>query len=1128
LWVTAVNSNRWHTRDTQNNTPVDGTFVYNNTRVIYDALPLYSGSPWHRTNATTGPAGPNRVDFEMNFPDDDPLLGSTDFVLNNPGNPDRLTISDLSAVAEQTVYKIFEGLGLPHNHRRFLHFFVNGNQRSTAYERPGNFIFEDSQQPNGDVIAQWFPNDAGGQLFKVEDWFEFNNNGFDISAYNDADLARRTIQLNGEETFVPAPYRYMFRKRSVGVGNSANDYSLIYALIDASSPAENPNSTTLDPDFLATAVDWEAWMRHFAVQRTVGNWDSYGWERGKNDYLYSTAAGFVHMPWDIDYSLGLGRPPNEPLFASNDPRVTAMFNTPAILRAYWRAFLDIVNGPFSNASLDPFIDSRVAALTANNVNIDLNAVASIKSYIADRRAYLQSQLATVAAPFAVDGPLSYETTNNLVVISGTAPVDAKQITLNGVVYPIVWTTATNFTLRVVLGSGTNDIVLGGQDRLGNPINGLTQALSLNYTGPVADPVGALVVSEILYSPSTNGAQFIEIINRSNLNFDLGGWRLDGVGITFPIGSIVTNRQTLVLIQNRAVFRATYGPIPVFAVFGSGLSAASSPIALVRPGVGGNTLIDGVKFEPVAPWAAVAPGESLQLVDTAQDNSRSSNWAVDHSVLATPGAPNSVAATLPPYDPIWLNEIQISRVAGLLDNAGDTNEPWLEIHNSGAVPLSLEGYSLVTNYTNDPAPWQFPAGTVIAPGEHKIIWADGEPGESSGAILHTSFRLQESGQLGLIRFANAEPQITDYLTWNNIGANVGYGGFSDGQSVYRLKLYRPTPGGTNDEPGLRIFINEWMARNTLGIRDPADNALDDWFEIYNGESFTVNLSGLYLTDDTNQPTKFRVPTNGQYRIGPGRHLLVWADNQTNQNTAARADLHAAFQLGSSSGNIAIFAPDAQTPIDIITYGLQSADISEGRFSDGATNRYFMFRTSPRGTNSYTPTYNSPPAFQPLPTQFVGPGQQITITNRAVDPDGNLVLYSFESAVPPGWLINQGGMFRWNVPTNQPTGIYTIVIRATDNGIPPRSAISVMTVVVRIGTIPVGTPGPLIYTVASQNGQATFSFEALPGRVYRVYYSDDLKAGIWTPLGRDFVAANDIASLTDYISGPQRFYRVQLVE
>jgi hypothetical protein len=56
-----------------------------------------------------------------------------------------------------------------------------------------------------------------------------------------------------------------------------------------------------------------------------------------------------------------------------------MFNTPAIVRAYWRAFADLVNGPLSNAALDPFIDTRATALLNNDVNIDLNAVDAIKT-----------------------------------------------------------------------------------------------------------------------------------------------------------------------------------------------------------------------------------------------------------------------------------------------------------------------------------------------------------------------------------------------------------------------------------------------------------------------------------------------------------------------------------------------------------------------------------------------------------------------------------------------------------------------------------------------------------------------------------------------------------------------------
>ena len=1124
LWVSAVNSNRWHTRDTQNNTSMDGTFIYNNSRVIYNAEPLYSGSPWHRTNATTGPAGTNRVDYEMNFPDDDALLGSTDFVLNNPGNPDILTISDQSAVAEQTVYKIFEGLGVVHNHRRYIHFFVNGSQRSKAYERAGNFIFEDSQQPNGDMIAQWFPNDAGGQLFKVEDWFEFSNNGFDIAANNDADLARRTILIDGQPTQVPAPYRFMFRKRSVNIGSSANDFSPIYALIDAASPPENPTNTVIDPDLFGAVADWEAWMRHFAVQRAVGNWDSYGWERGKNDYLYRATTGFVHMPWDIDYSLGLGRQASEPLFASNDPRITAMFNTPAIVRAYWRAFTDLVAGPLSNANLDPFIDARVAALTANNIDIDLTAVASIKTYISDRRAFLLSQLATVNVPFTLNGPMDFNTADNLVFITGTAPVGVKFIRMNGADYPVTWTGATTFLIRVVASSGLNAITVSGFDRFGTAVPGALASVNVTYTGPVVQPVGSLIITELMHSP-TNGGQFIEIVNRSAQNFDLSGWRLDGINFQFALGSIVTNGQTIVLVQNKNAFLAAYGNRPIFATFTSSLLRGGQVLALVRPTAAGDELIDGLRYKNDAPWPQGTNGLSLQLIDATQENSRPPNWAAG---LPTPGATNSVAGAIHPFDPLWLNELQIANLYGFVDEFSE-GDPWIELHNSGALPVTLDGYFLATNFLSNLTEWPFPPGTTIAPGEHLLLWADGQPGQTSGTNLHISFRLDFAGDLALVRLVAGQPQIVDYLTWSRVGANQSYGSTLDGQSVYRDILHRPSPRGTNSEPSPAIFINEWMAANSTGIRDPADMAQDDWFELFNASAQTVDLSGYYLTDTFGQPTKYRVPTNGQYRIAPRGFLLVFADNQIAQNTAARSNLHTNFKLSSSTGFIGLYRPDGLTPVDEISYAQQVDNVSEGRYSEGATNRYsFIVKPTPSSPNSISNIYNSQPIFPPLPNLPALPGQVLTVTIRANDPDGNTLAYSILTA-PPGSQLNQGGLFRWTVPANQAPGDYPVTVRVVDNGVPARSDTASFTFTIPAG--PGGAPidaGPVIYSISSVNGQAVFTINTTVGRTYRILYKDDLNAATWSRLDRDFAAANATASISDYMATPVRFYQIQQLD
>src|SRR5262249_24307331 len=153
-------------------------------------------------------------------------------------------------------------------------------------------------------------------------------------------------------------------------------------------------------------------------------------------------------------------------------------------------------------------------------------------------------------------------------------------------------------------------------------------------------------------------------------------------------------------------------------------------------------------------------------------------------------PNSVASAITPFDPVWLNEIHAeSSTNCVLDNFGEY-DPWLELYNSGSAPISLDGYYLGTtvflseNLTTNLLQWQFPAGTTIAPGEYKLIWTDGQPEQTDGTNIHTGFRLNYRGALALSRIISGQPQVTDYLRWTGLRANLSYGGYRDGQSVYR--------------------------------------------------------------------------------------------------------------------------------------------------------------------------------------------------------------------------------------------------------------------------------------------------------------------------------------------------------
>jgi hypothetical protein len=260
--------------------------------------------------------------------------------------------------------------------------------------------------------------------------------------------------------------------------------------------------------------------------------------------------------------------------------------------------------------------------------------------------------------------------------------------------------------------------------------------------------------------------------------------------------------------------------------------------------------------------------------------------------------------------------------------------------------------------------------------------------------------------------------------------------------------------------------------------------------------------------------------------------VWADGETNQNQIGRADLHASFKLASSAGSIALYGRDGATLIDRVDYGQQVNDVSEGRYSDGATNRYFMPRVTPRAANVLT-NFNSHPVF-PIPTNYVTyPGTVNTYTIRATDRDlpAQTLTYAIVSA-PSVSQLNQSGLYRWTVPINQPPGDYTITLRVTDNGTPPRS--DTMSFIVTVIPLPESAPvtntasGPHLFAVAGPWQPITFAIESQPGHAYRVYYTDTLFPPRWTQLFPDFVASGTTASITDTPASASRFYRVLRVD
>jgi hypothetical protein len=144
----------------------------------------------------------------------------------------------------------------------------------------------------------------------------------------------------------------------------------------------------------------------------------------------------------------------------------------------------------------------------------------------------------------------------------------------------------------------------------------------------------------------------------------------------------------------------------------------------------------------------------------------------------------------------------------------------------------------------------------------------------------------------------------------------------------------------EESDVSLMINEVMASNSQTKADP-QGQYDDWIEVHNYGSVSVDAGGLYLTDDPQEPAKWRIPTTDPTltTIAPGGYLLVWADGDTDAQ-----GLHTDFKLSSGGEQVALVDADGTTLIDSLAFPELSADVSYGRYPDaGDALRYFVIPT-----------------------------------------------------------------------------------------------------------------------------------------------------------------------------------------
>lgn len=132
----------------------------------------------------------------------------------------------------------------------------------------------------------------------------------------------------------------------------------------------------------------------------------------------------------------------------------------------------------------------------------------------------------------------------------------------------------------------------------------------------------------------------------------------------------------------------------------------------------------------------------------------------------------------------------------------------------------------------------------------------------------------------------------------------------------------------------IKINEVSAGNTMYVNDYFKK--DDWIELYNTTDDEIDVAGMYLSDNEDNPQKYQIPSSVVNTvIEPHGYLIVWASKRE-----SLTQLHAPFKLSNTDDSKVILTSSDGEWSDCLTYSTHTGMQTVGLYPDGSNEVYLM--------------------------------------------------------------------------------------------------------------------------------------------------------------------------------------------
>lgn len=174
---------------------------------------------------------------------------------------------------------------------------------------------------------------------------------------------------------------------------------------------------------------------------------------------------------------------------------------------------------------------------------------------------------------------------------------------------------------------------------------------------------------------------------------------------------------------------------------------------------------------------------------------------------------------------------------------------------------------------------------------------------------------------------------------------------------------------------QVVINEYSCSNR-SIPDAFGN-FEDWVELYNPSGQAVDLTGFYLSDNPNNPTKWQFP-GGSVPAG-GRLVVVCSGRNAMQDGTP----HTSFRLNQLQPESVVLTAPNGTVLESHVLQLTQNGHSHGRATDGAST-WGVFATPTRGTanSGHSSGYVSTPVLSQQ-AGFYGGSLSVTMSTTSTD-------------------------------------------------------------------------------------------------------------------------------------------------